>query len=115
MMSSITQMQPARQSDRQAMWLSVAFGTFLVLCSFGLVLAPKADSKVAVITFPWAQHNDAILAIAHADANIAAVGKVNWIAIAADDKINLVDRLYQAGAFLVIDAAMLISCGVISS
>ncbi|MBL1242497.1 MAG: hypothetical protein COB13_011655 [OCS116 cluster bacterium] len=97
------------------MWLSLLFGIGLLLASFALSLAPKAGAKVAVFTAPWAVHNQAIFTIARADADIAALGKVKWIAIAADDQADLVSRLYQAGAFLVIDAAILISCGVISN
>lgn len=103
------------QNEVRAMWLSALFGAVLILSSFTLVLAPKAGSKVAVINYPWAQNSRAIFTIAQADANIAALGKVEWIAIAADEKSNLINRLYQAGAFLVIDAALLISCGVISN
>lgn len=103
------------QQNRQAMWFSALFGAALVLASFGLILAPKTGAKVAVINFPWASQSQAIYTIASADAKIAAVGKVSWIAIAADENTNLVDRLYQAGAFLVLDAALLISCGIISN
>ncbi|MBL1419384.1 MAG: hypothetical protein COC24_002625 [Alphaproteobacteria bacterium] len=120
MMPTITQiptaqMKPAKNSEKRAMWLALLFGIGLLLSSFALSLAPKAGAKVAVFTLPWATNNQAIFTIARANANIAALGKVEWIAIAADDQTNLVSRLYQAGAFLVIDAALLISCGVISN
>ncbi|MCJ8324594.1 MAG: hypothetical protein HRU29_05950 [Rhizobiales bacterium] len=101
-------------NDNKAMYLSLLFGVSLVLASFMLALSPKPNSKVAVINLPWSPNNHAIFTIAHADARIAAVGDINWIAIAADNNKNLVDRLYQAGAFLVLDAAFLISCGIIS-
>ncbi|PCI85101.1 MAG: hypothetical protein COB24_14200 [Hyphomicrobiales bacterium] len=119
-MSTVTptapaQMKPAKNSEKRAMWLALLFGIGLLLCSFALSLAPKSGAKVAVFTVPWATNNQAIFTIARADANVAALGKVEWIAIATDDQINLVSRLYQAGAFLVIDAALLISCGVISN
>lgn len=111
----ITQVEPTKNDDKRAMWLALLFGIGLLLSSFALSLAPKAGAKVAVFTAPWAANNKAIFTIARADANIAALGKVEWIAIAADDQTDLVSRLYQAGAFLVIDAALLISCGVISN
>lgn len=110
-----TQVKLTTNDDKRAMWLALLFGSGLLLCSFALSLAPKAGTKVAVITAPWAKNNQAIFTIARADANVAALGKVEWIAIAADDQVDLVSRLYKAGAFLVIDAAMLISCGIISS
>lgn len=102
-------------NDNKAMWLSALFGITLILSSFVITLAPKAGQKVAVINFPWAQDSQAIFTIAKADANIAAVGKVGWIAIAASEKPDLVKRLYQAGAFFVIDAALIISCGIASN
>lgn len=118
-MSAATQIPTAQiklttNENKRAMWLAVLFGSGLLFCSFALSLAPKAGAKVAVFTAPWATNNQAIFTIARADANIAAVGKVEWIAIAADDQTDLVSRLYQAGALLVIDAALLISCGIIS-
>lgn len=115
MQMQTTQVKPAINNEKRAMWLSLLFGIGLLLASFALSLAPKAGAKVAVFTAPWAVHNQAIFTIARADADIAALGKVKWIAIAADDQADLVSRLYQAGAFLVIDAAILISCGVISN
>lgn len=112
--------QNDKQSDAKAMWLSALFGICLLFSIFAVALTPKAGSKVAVINLPWSTQNEAIFTIAHADANIAAVGAVNWVAIAADNNIqgtnsNLIERLYQAGAFLVVDAALLISCGIIST
>lgn len=113
-MSNTLQMPLEVENEAKAMWFSALFGVLLILSSFSLVLAPKAGGKVAVINYPWAHNSQAIFTIAHADANIAALGKVEWIAIAADKNPNLIERLYRAGAFLVIDAAFLISCGVIS-
>ena len=99
--------------DAKAMYLSLLFGFILVLTSFAMTLAPRAGNKVAVFTNPWAINNSAFMTIAKADANVAADGNTNWIAIAVDNKQGLTTRLYKAGAILVIDATFLISCGIL--
>lgn len=106
---------PVAKQDTKAMWVSMFFGLFLVFSSFTLTLAPKAGSKVAVFTNPWATNGSAFTTIINANANVAATGNADWIAIAADKNPDLPSRLYKAGAALVIDAALLISCGILTS
>lgn len=85
---------------------------------------PKND-KVAIITPPWGDHGQIFSVIDKADGALVNSGRADWIAVVspqtqssdinqsnknAEATNDFVAKLYQAGAWLVIDGSIATAC-----
>lgn len=89
---------------------------FNILLCIGIIsvpiLMPKND-RVAVFTSPWGGASNVMNVIADANGALVNGGKAEWIAVASsasENSTDFVDKLYQAGAWLVIDGAIAAAC-----
>ncbi|ODT22479.1 MAG: hypothetical protein ABS35_14770 [Kaistia sp. SCN 65-12] len=74
-------------------------------------MAGDAQSKeVAVVAPPWADAADVAGIVARSGGSIVATAGLSNIIIARSDEPGFVSTLYQAGAWLVLDAVKLRGC-----
>lgn len=99
-------------SDDRAAALALLFGVAAMIPAFALAAAPRGDSRVAVVAWPWAPDASALKLIAAAGSRMVAEGPYSWLAIAQDQEPGpgLVDRLYEAGAMMVLNADFVNAC-----
>ena len=107
--------------------MRVLFGVNILICVAVVaipILMPKND-KVAIITPPWGDHGQIFSVIDKANGALVNSGRADWIAVVSPQSqssdINqnndntgatrdFVARLYQAGAWLVIDGTIATAC-----
>lgn len=86
----------------------------LVLTVVGTVLtaglSSTARGQVAVLGAPWAGFEDVARIVAGADGSIIAPGGLRNVVIARASSSDFVIRLYEAGAWLVLDWDGLTGC-----
>jgi len=97
-------------SETRALLIALGFGVFAILGASAIAAAPRPASKLAVMTAPWAGDYSALRVILSAGSGMVSQGRYQWIAVAYDDRPDLVGRLYRAGALLVADAAFVSAC-----
>jgi hypothetical protein len=88
------------------------------LAPTAMALKPEPNTPVAVIVAPWQSPSAALRVVALADGRvIASAGRAIVIARSGNDDRgdSFVDRLYAAGAALVINAATVSGCAQDSS
>jgi hypothetical protein len=76
----------------------------------GAALVPKAGTPVAVIAAPWADDGAAVRIVAAADGFVLGTTGRGGVAIATSAASDFIDRLYQSGASVVVDAGALSAC-----
>jgi hypothetical protein len=101
------------KAQSRGMRLLLAFNIMLCITIITVpILMPKND-RVAVLTSPWGAATNVMHVISEADGALVNGGKADWIAVASSASENsddFVDKLYQAGAWLVIDGAIAAAC-----
>lgn len=75
-----------------------------------VVLMPRGEDPVLLIGLPWHSEHDSMRVIAAADARILSRGRYDGTFIVAADGPDLTRRLYEAGAFLVLNNRFFIGC-----
>lgn len=81
---------------------------------------PKTD-RVAVIASPWGEAGQILSILDRADGALVNSGRRNWIAVVTpqsavvqptkiDTNSRFIEKLYQAGAWLVIDGSIAAAC-----
>ncbi|WP_037546738.1 hypothetical protein [Stappia stellulata] len=88
--------------------LLTLYAVFVVAAMAIGMFAPGTDGRVAVVVWPGSTPAAAIVAAAGGD--LLQVGSGNWIAVASGQGGDFVDRLYQAGAFLVTSPSVAEAC-----
>ncbi len=84
---------------------------FSVVAIFVASMAADAQSKeVAVVAPPWAGAAEVAGIVARSGGSLVATAGLPNIIIARSDDPGFVSTLYQAGAWLVLDAVKLRSC-----
>jgi hypothetical protein len=84
---------------------------FSVVAIFVASMTADARSReVAVVAPPWAGETGAANIVARSGGSIVATAGLSNIIIARSDDPEFVSTLYQAGAWLVLDAVKLRSC-----
>lgn len=84
------------------------------------ILMPKTD-RVAVIASPWGDAGQILSILDRADGALVNSGRRDWIAVVTpqsamaqpiktDSDSRFVEKLYQAGAWLVIDGSIAAAC-----
>ncbi|MEM1398693.1 MAG: hypothetical protein AAGF58_02375 [Pseudomonadota bacterium] len=104
-------------SERASFFLALTFGVLAIIGIATVSAIPRPSEPVAVLASPFDRTDPkALEVIAMAEARIISLGGADWIALAAADGPDLVDRLYGAGAFLVLDARFAAAClGVLAT
>ncbi|MEP2386658.1 hypothetical protein [Hyphomonas sp.] len=107
--------------------MRVLFGINIFICIAVIavpILMPKND-RVAIITPPWGKSGEILSVIDKADGALVNTGRRDWIAVVSPQTQNssiieenenanatsgFVAKLYQAGAWLVIDGSIASAC-----
>jgi hypothetical protein len=76
---------------------------------------PSDDREVAAVFAPWTGREGAFLRAAAADGRVVREGVLDSILVVRGDRPGLIDRLYAAGAWIVIDPVAFGGCLVNSS
>jgi hypothetical protein len=85
------------------------FALVVGIAPVALALTPRPDAPMAIVAWPW--QSGAALRIATATGGtIIAASTSGTIAIVRSDDPAFVDRLYAAGASLVLDATPVQAC-----
>lgn len=105
-----SQQMPKPLSRSAALAAAVCFGATAVVGASVLAGVPRHDRPVAVFAPPWSNGALALEIIARADSAMFASGRYPWVAVAYDNRPQLAQRLYAAGAVLVADAEFAAAC-----
>jgi hypothetical protein len=89
--------------------LFIVFAAFCVLAPIAMALAPRDGAPVAVIAAPWAGASAAAI-LAAADGRLVEAAANRLVAIGIDEAPGFAERLYGAGALLVLDARAMLLC-----
>jgi ABC-type nitrate/sulfonate/bicarbonate transport system substrate-binding protein len=71
---------------------------------------PRDDTQVAAVFSPWTSGEHALARIAQARGLVVRRGIIDAIVVVQSDEPGLIDRLYAAGAWAVIDPAVFGGC-----
>lgn len=86
-----------------------AYSLFAVLLLVGVVARP-VDPFVLVITSPEGKAEGNMAVIAKAGGNFVWAGRYPWISVAQSDDPDFSTRLFQAGAYLVLNHDLAVGC-----
>lgn len=75
-----------------------------------LAARPHDEADVAAIFPPWIGRERAFVAAATAGGRVVRQGARDWILVVHGDDAGLVDRLYAAGAWAVVDPVAFGGC-----
>lgn len=96
----------------KALALPLAIATSVSLVPLAATLAPRAGEPVVVVA-PFAAAS-AIGVMARADGRLLAASRLDALVIADSENPEFIDRLYKAGAWLVISGRLLTGCARIT-
>ncbi len=88
--------------------ISVYFVFSLLL--LGAVVARPGGPFVVVITNPAESAAANMAVIAEAGGRFVWSGRYSWISVAQSDEPGFVERLFQAGAFMVLNHELAVGC-----
>lgn len=71
----------------------------------------QAGQPVFVVAAPWSDSGRTIELVGHADGAVLRGTAIPWIAIAVSPQPDFPARLRHAGAWIILDAALLTGCG----
>ncbi len=89
---------------------SIFFGCLIILASSFISLAPQENKSIAVVVSPWAEPYHIVNVISAAGGVVKTQDSNHWIAISQNDSPNLIKKLYNNGAILVINADFVTAC-----
>jgi hypothetical protein len=97
---------------RERFGIDAGFGLTLGLAVLGVlcVVALPRDGRAMLVALPHVASERLIDTLARADAELVAVGALSGLYVVASDRPGLAGRLWEAGAFLVVDAALALGC-----
>jgi ABC-type nitrate/sulfonate/bicarbonate transport system substrate-binding protein len=107
---------PRRQSvsgssrNTQAVIAALVLTAASVVAMAALQLRPRESTQVAAVFSPWTSGDYAIARVAQAGGLVVRRGIIDAIVVVQSDDPGLIDRLYAAGAWAVIDPAALGGC-----
>ena len=95
-------------------WPAIVIAVLLSVASAAPVIwlaaRPRDDAEVAAIFPPWVGRERAFVEAAAAGGRVVRQGRRDWILVVHGDDAGLVDRLYAAGAWAVIDPVAFGGC-----
>ncbi|GAB4363919.1 MAG: hypothetical protein Kow0026_28700 [Oricola sp.] len=74
------------------------------------IAAVPTGSRVVVIAPPWSKPDRVISIIADAGGTLVNGGRVSWLAVADGTSPDFINRLFAAGAMLVLDGRLAAAC-----
>jgi ABC-type nitrate/sulfonate/bicarbonate transport system substrate-binding protein len=84
---------------------AIALAATSVIVMATLQMQPRDRTQVAAVFSPWTSGEHAIAQVARAGGLVVRRGVIDAIVVVRSDDPDLVDRLYAAGAWAVIDPA----------
>jgi ABC-type nitrate/sulfonate/bicarbonate transport system substrate-binding protein len=100
----------AASHKTQSLIAAALLAVLSVLAMAALQAHPRDGTQVAAIFSPWARDDAAIARVAQAGGLLVRRGIIDTIVVVQSDEPGLIDRLYAAGAWLVIDPATFGGC-----
>lgn len=99
-------------SARERFRIDAGLGLTLALAVLGVFLAVAVprDGRAMLVALPVAASERLIETLARADASLVAVGALSGLYVVASDRPGLAGRMWEAGAFFVVDAALALGC-----
>jgi hypothetical protein len=92
------------------MMAAIGLAAASVLALATLQAAPRDGTQVAALFAPWTGGGEVIARVADADGLMVRRGVFESIVVVRSDVPGLIDRLYGAGAWLVIDPDVFGGC-----
>jgi hypothetical protein len=96
--------------NRQPLLVATVLAVVSVLAMAALQARPRSGAQVAAVFSPWTSGQAAFARIAQADGLVVRRGFIDAIVVVQSDDPGLIDRLYAAGAWLVVDPAAFGGC-----
>jgi ABC-type nitrate/sulfonate/bicarbonate transport system substrate-binding protein len=96
--------------NTQAVVAAIVLTVASVAAMAALQMRPRAGTQVAAVFAPWTSGQHAIARVAQAGGLVVRRGIIDTIVVVQSDDPRLIDRLYAAGAWAVIDPAALGGC-----
>lgn len=75
----------------------------------GMTLVPRGE-RVAVVVAPWSPPVRVFEIVQQADGSLVEESSLSWVVVSEGRSAGFVQRLYAAGALLVLDASFLGGC-----
>jgi len=95
---------------KQAVVAAASFTALSVVTMAALQAQPRDGKQVAAVFSPWTGGELAFARVAQAGGLVVRRGIIDAIVVVQSDDPGLIDRLYAAGAWAVIDPATLGGC-----
>jgi len=95
---------------KQAVVAAAFFTALSVIAMATLQAQPRDGTQVAAVFPPWMDGEHALARVAQAGGLVVRRGIIDAIVVVHSDDPGLIDRLYAAGAWAVIDPATLGGC-----
>lgn len=91
-----------------------AFITALNLTVAGLVLAgialvPRGD-RLTVVVAPWSSPGHIMDVVKEAGGSLVESSALSWVVVSQGESSDFAQRLYSAGAIMVLDGSLLAGC-----
>ena len=96
--------------NTQAVVAAVALTAASIVAMAALQARPRDGTQVAAVFSPWTSGEHALARVAQAGGLVVRRGIVDAVVVVQGDDAGLIDRLYAAGAWAVIDPAALGGC-----
>jgi ABC-type nitrate/sulfonate/bicarbonate transport system substrate-binding protein len=96
--------------NTQAVIAAIALAAMSVAAMAALQMRPRDGTQVAAVFSPWTSGEHAIAQVAQAGGLVVRRGIIDAIVVVQSDDPGLIDRLYAAGAWAVIDPAAFGGC-----
>lgn len=74
------------------------------------IAAVPTGSRVVVIAPPWSKPDRVVSIIADAGGTLVNGGRTSWLAVADGTSPDFVNRLFAAGALLILDGRLAAAC-----
>jgi hypothetical protein len=74
------------------------------------IAAVPTGSRVVVVAPPWSKPDRVISIIADAGGTLVNGGRTSWLAVADSPSPDFVNRLFAAGALLILDGRLAAAC-----
>jgi hypothetical protein len=94
------------RAQRRILALNLAAAICVVA---GIAIVPTG-SRVVVIAPPWSGPERVISIIAHAGGTLVDGGRSPWLAVAEGSSPDFINRLFSAGALLILDGRLAAAC-----
>lgn len=94
----------------QSVIVAIVLTMASVTAMAALQMRPRDGTQVAAVFAPWIRGEDALARVAQAGGSVVRQGAVDAVVVVQGDDPDLIDRLYAAGAWAVIDPAALGGC-----